>query len=73
MFSFSLARGDVPAPTCLNGAGKTTLINLLTGVRTMDCARMRLDGLYLTGRTANALGNAWTARTYQYDSNGTTA
>ena len=63
--SFSLARGEVTALIGPNGAGKTTLINLLTGVLTMDCGRMRLDGLDLTGTPAHALGKAGIARTYQ--------
>jgi branched-chain amino acid transport system ATP-binding protein len=48
-----------------NGAGKTTLVNLITGMTALTSGGIRLDGLDLTRSSADAVGRAGVARTFQ--------
>ncbi|WP_239142977.1 ABC transporter ATP-binding protein [Variovorax sp. WS11] len=48
-----------------NGAGKTTLVNLITGMTTLSSGGIRLDGLDLSRSSADAVGRAGVARTFQ--------
>ena len=42
--NFFLRRGEIHALMGENGAGKSTLVKVLTGVYSMDCGSVRLDG-----------------------------
>ncbi|MDD3959577.1 MAG: sugar ABC transporter ATP-binding protein [Oscillospiraceae bacterium] len=42
--NFNLRRGEIHALMGENGAGKSTLVKVLTGVYSMDCGSVRLDG-----------------------------
>lgn len=42
---FSLKKGEIHALMGENGAGKSTLIKVLTGVHSMDCGEIYLDGI----------------------------
>jgi len=56
--SLSIRRGESLAVLGRNGAGKTTLINTIIGVTTYYAGTLRLDGLDITRRAAEARAKA---------------
>ncbi|WP_295847470.1 sugar ABC transporter ATP-binding protein [Tardiphaga sp.] len=62
---FALCAGEIHALLGENGAGKSTLIKLITGVVARDAGVVRLDGVDIELRTADAALKAGIATVYQ--------
>lgn len=64
-FSISIEKGQLYGLIGPNGAGKTTVFNLLTGVYSPTDGSIVLDGVNLTGKSANEICRCGVARTFQ--------
>jgi branched-chain amino acid transport system ATP-binding protein len=63
--SFDIARGRITGLIGPNGAGKSTLFNLVAGVLAPDEGRILLDGVDVTGMSADRLFARGLVRTFQ--------
>src|SRR3712207_2516385 len=62
--SFRVGRGEIVGLLGPNGAGKTTTINMVLGVLAPTAGTVRIDGLDLATRRAQALARANFAAVY---------
>jgi branched-chain amino acid transport system ATP-binding protein len=61
----TVEQGEILGLIGPNGAGKTTLVNALTGFQRLTAGRMTVEGVDVTGWSANRLARRGVCRTFQ--------